>query len=79
MLGQHCPGADTARSQVLDAGDVWIFSFLRGGVDTGEVQLTRDQLEAADWRVSVPDEVVAAIEESGQNPYPTKEAVDAPT
>ena len=70
LLGRALPGADAARNQVLDAGDVWIFSFLRAGVDAGEVQLTRDQLEAADWRVSVPDEVVAAIEEAGQNPYP---------
>jgi hypothetical protein len=70
LLGRALPAADTTRREVLDAGDVWIFSFLRAGVDAGEVRLTRDQLAAADWRVTVPDDVVATIEESGQNPYP---------
>ena len=70
LLGRALPGTSTGRNQVLDAGDVWIFSFLRAGVDAGEVELTRDQLESADWRVTVPDSVVAAIEQSGQVPYP---------
>ena len=70
LLGRALPGTNTARSQVLDAGDVWIFSFLRAGVEAGEVQLTREQLDAADWHVTVPDAVIATIEQSGQLPYP---------
>ena len=55
LLGRVLPEQDTAKHEVYDGGDHWIFEFTRGGVVAGEVAMTRDELDHADWRVTVPD------------------------
>ena len=39
---------------VLDQGGNWVFRFSYGGVDAAELRLTRAELAAADWTVTVP-------------------------
>jgi hypothetical protein len=69
LLGRALPGAATARQDVVDVGDRWIFSFTRAGVEGGEVELSRDQLAQAGWRVTVPETVAATFVQSGLRPY----------
>jgi hypothetical protein len=54
--------------QVLDAGDRWVFRFSYGGVDAGEVELSRAVLRAAGWRLSVPPEVAGRLAAAGLTP-----------
>jgi hypothetical protein len=70
LLGRALPGASADKKIVIDAGDRWIFRFVRAGVEGGEVELSRAQLEAADWTVRVPDSVETAFGQAGQEPYP---------
>ncbi len=53
---------------VLDQGDVWVFSFSYGGVDGGEVSVTRDELEAAGWTLDVPAAAEERLRQSGVTP-----------
>ncbi len=48
---------DTEMDDVIDHGDVWYFRFQGQGRDGGEIQVTRAQLEADDWKLTVPSSV----------------------
>ncbi len=48
-------------SEVIDQGDVWVFRFDSQGESGGELRLSRTELEAAGWRVSIPAEVGARL------------------
>jgi hypothetical protein len=52
-VGIAPPRATTTFDQIVDHGDVWIFRFSAEGRGA-EVQLTRRELEAVQWRVQVP-------------------------
>jgi hypothetical protein len=41
----------------------------RGGVTVGEVDLTRNELERSEWRVSVPADIEQRLQAAGQVPY----------
>jgi hypothetical protein len=41
--------------EVYDPGAVWVFRFLAPGLGGDQVEMTREDLEAADWQVTVPD------------------------
>jgi hypothetical protein len=53
---------------VIDQGDTWVFRFQYGGVDGGEVVMSRDDLEGNRWRVRVPQEVGARLTQAGLGP-----------
>ena len=53
---------------VLDPGDVWVFRFDYGGVDGGELTVTRDELEAGGWTVEIPDSAEQRLRQSGVTP-----------
>ena len=57
-------------SEVIDQGDVWVFRFDSQGESGGELQLSRTELEASGWRVSIPDEVGARLALAGAPPTP---------
>jgi hypothetical protein len=52
---------------VLDQGDVWTFRFSYDGA-VEEVQVRRDELEAAGWVVEVPPAFEAAVAATGALP-----------
>jgi hypothetical protein len=56
--------------EVIDQGDVWLFRFDSQGATGGELRLTRDELEAAGWTVSIPAEVGTRLAEAGAPPTP---------
>lgn len=57
-------------SEVIDQGDVWVFRFDSQGASGGELRLSRTELEASGWRVSVPPEVGARLTAAGAPPTP---------
>ena len=57
-LGAVEDGATQQFQAVLDQGDVWIVRFAEG--KGGELQLTRDELRRAGWRIEVPHDTEAA-------------------
>ena len=54
--------SETSTLDVLDQGDEWIFSFSSGGVEGGDVRVSRAKLAADRWRVVVPPEVIARLQ-----------------
>ncbi len=56
--------------EVIDQGDVWLFRFDSQGQTGGELRLTRAELEASGWRVSIPIDVGARLAEAGAPPTP---------
>ncbi len=56
--------------EVIDQGDVWLFRFDSQGASGGELRLTREELEASGWTVSIPAEVGTRLEEAGAPPTP---------
>lgn len=75
-LGAVDRGTYLTVDEVLDRGDSWIFHFSYGGQPAGVLQLTRDQLAAADWTVTVPDNVGATLEAAGLDPSPPPSSDD---
>jgi hypothetical protein len=57
-------------TEVIDQGDVWVFRFDSQGASGGELRLSRTELEAAGWRVSIPAEVGARLAAAGAPPTP---------
>jgi hypothetical protein len=57
-------------SEVIDQGDVWVFRFDSQGASGGELRLSRTELEASGWRVSVPAEVGTRLAATGAPPTP---------
>jgi hypothetical protein len=72
LLGRVLPEQDTAKHEVYDGGDRWIFEFTRGGVVAGEVEMSRDALDRTGWRVTVPADVEQRLADAGQPPYPAE-------
>ena len=70
LLGRALPEQSTAKHEVYDGGDRWVFEFTRGGVVAGKVEMSRDALDRAGWHVTVPASVEQRLAEAGQPPYP---------
>lgn len=68
IIGTAERGSEVSFEDKIDQGDEWEFSFRYAGVDGGIVRMTRAELEAAGWRVSVPREVGDALVEAGLGP-----------
>ena len=48
---------------VLEQGDEWIFGFSSGGVEGGSLRVSRAQLAADGWRLEIPDDVTARLQQ----------------
>jgi hypothetical protein len=48
---------------VIDQGDVWNFRLSVGPDAVGEIRRTHDELEAADWRVTIPADAADQLPE----------------
>ncbi len=51
--------------ELADQGRQWVFRFSYGGVEGGELVLSRDQLARDGWKVSVPPEVTEQLRRAG--------------
>jgi hypothetical protein len=70
LLGRALPEGSTLRHEVTDVGERWLFTFNRGGVLAGELDVSREELDRDDWRVTIPDSIVAPLRDAGVTPYP---------
>jgi hypothetical protein len=61
-LGEVEDSGTTQFEVVLDQGAVWIVRLADG--EGGELRLTRDELERADWRIEVPRDTDARLRPS---------------
>src|SRR4051794_8561332 len=59
---------------VVDQGDTWVFRFRAQGSDGGALTISRADLKAAGWQVTVPDSVVTRLRQLG---VPTSPCVTA--
>lgn len=57
-------------TEVIDQGDTWVFRFDSQGASGGELRLSRSELEASGWRVSVPVQVGTRLAGAGAPPTP---------
>ena len=63
--------------EVADQGRRWVFRFTYGGVEGGELVLTRDELARDGWRITVPAAVTERLRGAGlpeSAPGPESEA-----
>ncbi|MGH8972511.1 MAG: hypothetical protein ACRD0C_04840 [Acidimicrobiia bacterium] len=67
-LGTATRKASRTFESVIDQGDIWVFRFRYGGVDGGEVVVSRDDLEGNGWRVRVPEQVGTRLTQAGLGP-----------
>ena len=51
--------------ELPDPGDQWVFRFSYGGVDAGELIVSRAQLARDGWKITVPGEVTERLREAG--------------
>ncbi|MCB1013807.1 MAG: hypothetical protein KDB10_01630 [Acidimicrobiales bacterium] len=51
--------------RVVDQGDAWVFTFTAQGRAAGELERTRDQLEADGWQIVIPSTVGDQLEAEG--------------
>jgi hypothetical protein len=63
-------GETTEVGEVIDQGEVWIFRFSYGSHDPVELEVTREELVAANWRVDVPSELEENLRDEGVPPPP---------
>jgi hypothetical protein len=55
---------------VLDQGNTWVFSFRSQGRDGGEMTMSRADLAAAGWKITVPDTAIEQFRQDGAPPSP---------
>jgi hypothetical protein len=65
------PGATRTIQDVLDQGEVWVFRFGGQGGDGGELAVTRQDLERADWHLDIPTAVGDRLAAQGAPPTPS--------
>ena len=58
-------GATRDFHDVLDQGNTWVFSFRAQGRDGGEMSMTRADLEASGWNITVPGQVLDRLRAAG--------------
>ncbi len=69
-LGSVFPHGTRAVGQVIDQGARWTFRFSYGSHDPVELEISRQDLVRADWRVEVPPELEAKLRAEGVLPPP---------
>jgi hypothetical protein len=63
---EHDSTADV--EAVIDQGSQWVFRFSDQGHDGGAVTMSRDELRAQGWRISIPAEVGQRLAAAGALP-----------
>ena len=58
-------GATRDFHDVLDQGNTWVFSFRAQGRDGGEMSMTRADLDASGWNITVPGQVLDRLRAAG--------------
>jgi hypothetical protein len=58
-------GATREFHDVFDQGDTWVFSFRAQGRDGGELSISRTDLEARSWNITVPAQVLDHLRAAG--------------
>jgi len=53
---------------VIDQGERWVFRFSYGGIDGGQLELTRPQLEQSGWKINVPDDFARRMQAAELEP-----------
>ena len=56
--------------EVIDRGPAWTFRFSYGDHAPVDIELSRGELQDANWRVEVPDEFEANLRAEGVEPPP---------
>lgn len=69
-IGLGSVGRETTRTyrSVIDSGNEWVFRFSYGGIDGGEMVLSRAELERGGWKITVPDEFAQRMRAAGVPP-----------
>jgi hypothetical protein len=67
-LGSVRRESEQTVQDVIDPGQQWVFRFRYGGRDAGELTLSRDDLRAAGWRITVPQAVGDRLRDEGVGP-----------
>jgi hypothetical protein len=62
-------GSETTVQEVLDQGDTWIFRAGYSGYEQ-EIELSREELERARWRVTIPATFESELRQRGIQPPP---------
>lgn len=68
--GSVAQRATAVVEEVVDQGAAWVFRFDSQGRSGGELRLSRSELEASGWRVTVPVDVGRHLADSGAPPTP---------
>lgn len=61
-LGRVSRESSRTFADVIDPGDQWVFRFAYSGINTVELAISRSELEAAGWKVTVPEDFSARLE-----------------
>lgn len=56
--------------ELADQGRQWVFRFSHGGVDAGELTVSRDDLAGDGWRMTVPPAVGDSLRQAGLSESP---------
>jgi uncharacterized protein involved in outer membrane biogenesis len=70
LLGATQPKSTSSIEDVVDQGSEWVFRVRAQGVSGGDFVVSRDRLEQARWRVTVPAEVIDRLESQRIAPSP---------
>ena len=54
--------------EVLDQGRQWVLRFSSGGVEAGELMVSRADLQAGRWRLTIPESVAERLASQGVAP-----------
>jgi hypothetical protein len=66
------PRETRERTGSVDQGELWRLQFAGQGRRSGEITVSRDELEADGWRLVVPPSVVEDLERQGATPPPPR-------
>jgi hypothetical protein len=67
-LGAVERGRSKTVEEVTDQGARWLFRFSYGGVDAGELAVSRADLAGGGWRMSVPEAAGQRLRDAGLAP-----------
>jgi len=65
QLGIAKKGRALVTEQVVDLGENWIFTFEYLGEEAGSASVKRSELESAQWKFVIPEEVGNRLRERG--------------
>jgi hypothetical protein len=60
-LAVALPQRTTRVQDVIDQGDEWVFAFATADCPAEEVRVSRQRLEDAGWKITVPEPVLATL------------------